>query len=431
MFRIVDDPANLRQAVVAASGRQVEAREVLFTPAIRLTPFDGLPTTVVAFTTDIPFFEGASGQPFLIGPGSIHVAHTSEEYIPKKQLVEAVQIYSRLVKKLLEKGNCVRMTKGLAIVGNGKMGKLVDALAPGFDFDVRARFDARNNDHAVGLTREALQHVDVAIEFSTPESAPQNLLRLASLGIPTVTGTTGWYDHLPAVRDAVLKGNTSLVWGPNFSIGMNLFMQLVTQAAALFAKHPDYDAWGWEIHHAAKKDALSGTLRKLAEEMPRGRLFAPSELSPPMVPALIPATPQIGFDSAGDTAFLRHTARNREGFARGAPARRRVGHRQQRRVRISRNTRGAQLTRLPLPRVAAFHRELRRFYVYWMGTAMVTPFRPDGSGMKRPCACWCSVRSTRASISWFPAAPLAKAPHSRTKNIFVSSRSPSNWLKVA
>jgi len=104
MFRVVDDPANLRQAVVAAAGRHVEAREVLFTPAIRLTPLDGLPTTVVAFTTDIPFFEGAWGQPFLIGPGSIHLAHTGEEHIPKKQLVEAVQIYSRLVKKLLEKG---------------------------------------------------------------------------------------------------------------------------------------------------------------------------------------------------------------------------------------------------------------------------------------------------------------------------------------
>jgi acetylornithine deacetylase len=103
MFRVVGDPASLRQAVAASTGR-VEAREVLFTPAIRLTPFDGLPATVVAFTTDIPFFQGAWGQPFLIGPGSIHVAHTSEEHIPKKQLLEAVEIYSRMVKQLLEKG---------------------------------------------------------------------------------------------------------------------------------------------------------------------------------------------------------------------------------------------------------------------------------------------------------------------------------------
>jgi 4-hydroxy-tetrahydrodipicolinate reductase len=209
------------------------------------------------------------------------------------------------------------MTKGLAIVGNGKMGKLVNVLAPAFDFEVRAHFATHNNARAAGLTREALQHVDVAIEFSTPESAPENLLRLASLGIPTVTGTTGWYDHLPTVRDAVLKANTSLVWGPNFSIGMNLFIQVVAQAAALFAKHPDYDAWGWEIHHAAKKDAPSGTLKKLAEEIRAAGYSRPLSLAANRAGAH-PGTHEIGFDSAGDTVTLRHTARSREGFARGA-----------------------------------------------------------------------------------------------------------------
>jgi 4-hydroxy-tetrahydrodipicolinate reductase len=209
------------------------------------------------------------------------------------------------------------MTKGLAIVGNGKMGKLVDVLAPGFDFEVRARFATHNNAKASGLTREALQHVDVAIEFSTPESAPDNLLRLASLGIPAVTGTTGWYDQLPAVRDAVLQANTSLVWGPNFSIGMNIFMQVVVQAAALFAKHPAYDAWGWEIHHAAKKDAPSGTLKKLAEEIRAAGYSRPMNLSANRAGGH-PGTHEIGFDSAGDTVTLRHAARSREGFARGA-----------------------------------------------------------------------------------------------------------------
>jgi len=209
------------------------------------------------------------------------------------------------------------MTKGLAIVGNGKMGKLVDVLAPAFDFEVRARFATHNNAHASGLTREALQHVDVAIEFSTPESAPDNLLRLASLGIPAVTGTTGWYDHLLAVRDAVLQANTSLVWGPNFSIGMNIFMQVVAQAAALFAEHPDYDAWGWEIHHAAKKDTPSGTLNKLAAEIRAVGYSRPMNLSANRAGGH-PGTHEIGFDSAGDTVTLRHTARSREGFARGA-----------------------------------------------------------------------------------------------------------------
>ena len=104
MFRTVGDPAEIRQAVVAAVAGRAEAREVLHTPALRLTAFDGLPTTVVAFATDIPTFNGAWGQPFLIGPGSIHLAHTAEERIPKKQLSEAVDIYARMVKQLLATG---------------------------------------------------------------------------------------------------------------------------------------------------------------------------------------------------------------------------------------------------------------------------------------------------------------------------------------
>jgi acetylornithine deacetylase len=104
MFRTVGDPAEIRLAVLAAVAGRVEAREVLHTPALRLSAFDSLPTTVVAFATDIPTFDGAWGQPFLIGPGSIHLAHTAEERIPKKQLSEAVEIYSRMVKQLLATG---------------------------------------------------------------------------------------------------------------------------------------------------------------------------------------------------------------------------------------------------------------------------------------------------------------------------------------
>jgi acetylornithine deacetylase len=101
MFRIVGDPARLREAVAAAVAGRVEAREVLHTPALRLTGFDGLPTTAVAFTTDIPALGEAWGKPFLIGPGSIHVAHTAEERIAKKELLEAVEIYARMVTQLL------------------------------------------------------------------------------------------------------------------------------------------------------------------------------------------------------------------------------------------------------------------------------------------------------------------------------------------
>jgi acetylornithine deacetylase len=105
MFRIVGDPAVVRAAVSAASAGRAKATEVLFSPAVRLTPFDGLSTSVVAFTTDIPFFGGTWGQPFLIGPGSINVAHTNEERIAKKQLLEAVEIYSRMVRQLLTTGS--------------------------------------------------------------------------------------------------------------------------------------------------------------------------------------------------------------------------------------------------------------------------------------------------------------------------------------
>ena len=104
MFRTVGDPAEIRQAVLDAAAGRAEAREVLHTPAMRLSAFDGLPTTVVAFATDIPTFNGAWGQPFLIGPGSIHLAHTVEERIPKQQLSDAVDIYARMVRQLLATG---------------------------------------------------------------------------------------------------------------------------------------------------------------------------------------------------------------------------------------------------------------------------------------------------------------------------------------
>jgi len=107
MFRLVGDAAPIRQGVTAAVAGRAEAREVMHTPALRLEPFYGFRTTVVSFTTDIPSFAGAWGRPFLIGPGSIHLAHTAEEHVPKKQLLEAVEIYTRLVKGLLaaEEGN--------------------------------------------------------------------------------------------------------------------------------------------------------------------------------------------------------------------------------------------------------------------------------------------------------------------------------------
>lgn len=104
MFRTVGDPTLLREAVAAAVRGRAEAREVLHTRAMRLNKFEGLPTTIVAFATDIPTFDGAWGEPFLIGPGSIHVAHTAEERIAKRELSEAVEIYARMTRQLLASG---------------------------------------------------------------------------------------------------------------------------------------------------------------------------------------------------------------------------------------------------------------------------------------------------------------------------------------
>jgi 4-hydroxy-tetrahydrodipicolinate reductase len=209
------------------------------------------------------------------------------------------------------------MSQRLAIIGYGKMGKLIERLAPEYGFEVGAKFSGRENPHAQALSHETLRGIDVAMEFTTPAAAPQNIRRLAVLGINTVVGTTGWLEQIPAMRAAIADGKTGLVWAANFSVGVNLFLQTVARAAALFAKHPEYEAWAWEIHHSAKKDAPSGTLKKLAEEMRDAGYARPISLSSSRAGA-IPGTHEIGFDSVDDTITLRHTARSREGFARGA-----------------------------------------------------------------------------------------------------------------
>jgi 4-hydroxy-tetrahydrodipicolinate reductase len=211
------------------------------------------------------------------------------------------------------------MSKGLAIVGYGKMGKLIEQLAPEYGFEVRAKFSGGDNLGGTGLSHETLRGVEVAVEFSTPVAAPVNVRRLAALGVNSVVGTTAWSEQLPVVREAVEQAKTGLVWAANFSVGVNLFLETVAHAAALFAKHREYEAWGWEIHHSAKKDAPSGTLKKLAEEMRTAGYARPISLSSNRAGA-IPGTHEIGFDSVADTITLRHTARSREGFARGALA---------------------------------------------------------------------------------------------------------------
>src|SRR5258708_26190482 len=135
------------------------------------------------------------------------------------------------------------MSTGLAIVGYGRMGHLIEELAPEYGFDVRAKFTRENNLHDAGINRDSLGGVDAAVEFSTPDSAADNLRRLASFGINTVSGTTGWFEHLPAVHEAILSAGTGLVYSASFSVGVNGFLQTEPRAAAFFATYPEYEAW--------------------------------------------------------------------------------------------------------------------------------------------------------------------------------------------
>jgi 4-hydroxy-tetrahydrodipicolinate reductase len=209
------------------------------------------------------------------------------------------------------------MTRGLAIVGHGKMGRLIEQLAPEYGFDVRLTLNGGTNSCGAGLAKENLRGVDVAMEFSTPSAAAQNIQQLAALGVPVVSGTTGWLQELACVRETVQANGSALVWSPNFSVGVYRFRQIIAEAASAFAAEDEYQAWGWEVHHSAKRDALSGTLLAVAEEMKQAGFARAISLSANRAGAH-PGTHEIGFDSSSDTITIRHTARSREGFARGA-----------------------------------------------------------------------------------------------------------------
>jgi 4-hydroxy-tetrahydrodipicolinate reductase len=200
--------------------------------------------------------------------------------------------------------------KKLAIVGYGKMGRMVEQFASDYGFMVVATLDD-------GDPLSVAQGADVAIEFTSPESALGNIEGLAKLGVPTVTGTTGWLQHMDRVKDIVKKHDGALIWSANFSVGVNVLMRAVHEVARLLANDNDYEAWAWEIHHSAKKDAPSGTLLALVREMQSAGYARKIDQSSNRA-GKIAGTHEIGFDSSADTITLRHTARSREGFARGA-----------------------------------------------------------------------------------------------------------------
>jgi 4-hydroxy-tetrahydrodipicolinate reductase len=210
-----------------------------------------------------------------------------------------------------------KLADKLAIVGYGKMGRLIEQFAPEYGFEVALKLDEFNNAAFEGVTPANFQDIDVAVDFSIPAAVPENVERIAALGVNIVVGTTGWLNEVARVKAAVEWNGIGLVWSPNYSIGVNAFFRLVSEAARLLAGEPSYGAWAWEIHHSTKKDAPSGTLLKLVEDMKTAGFERPIDVSANRAGAH-PGTHEIGFDSAADTITLRHTARSREGFARGA-----------------------------------------------------------------------------------------------------------------
>jgi 4-hydroxy-tetrahydrodipicolinate reductase len=205
----------------------------------------------------------------------------------------------------------------IAIVGYGKMGRLIAQLAPEYGCETALTLDVDNNADGAGITRDRFDGIDVAIEFSTPETAVINIKRLAEAGVNTVAGTTGWVRDLPEVAAAVASAGTGLVWSANFSVGVNVFTRVVQEASRLLANQTGYGAWAWEIHHDTKKDAPSGTLLKLVDAMQNAGYRRPVDVASNRA-GRHPGTHEIGFDSVADTITLRHVARSREGFARGA-----------------------------------------------------------------------------------------------------------------
>jgi 4-hydroxy-tetrahydrodipicolinate reductase len=205
----------------------------------------------------------------------------------------------------------------LALIGYGKMGKLIEQLAPEYGFTVALKLDEFNNANFEGVTAANFQGIDVAVDFSIPTAVVENVERISALGVNMVLGTTGWLEHADRVKSAVEKNRIGLVWSPNYSIGVNVFARLVAEAARLFAVEQEYGAWAWEIHHSTKKDAPSGTLLKLVDEMKAAGFPRAIDVSSSRAGAH-PGTHEIGFDSAADTITLRHVARSREGLARGA-----------------------------------------------------------------------------------------------------------------
>jgi 4-hydroxy-tetrahydrodipicolinate reductase len=200
-------------------------------------------------------------------------------------------------------------TLRLLLVGYGKMGRMVEELAPSQGCEVAGRID-------VGMDNWSVP-ADVAVDFSTADALRANFPRYIDHKLSVVIGTTGWADHAAELRGQAERAGLGIVAARNFSIGVNLFQLIVVEAARLMQSHEQFGAWVHEAHHATKRDAPSGTALMLRDAMTGAGYRRPIDMSSTRA-GTIPGVHTVGFDAASDTIELTHTARDRRGFAAGA-----------------------------------------------------------------------------------------------------------------
>jgi 4-hydroxy-tetrahydrodipicolinate reductase len=204
----------------------------------------------------------------------------------------------------------------IALIGNGAMGQLVTAEARAAGDEVGAVVTSVERDLKPNQLKEKISGHDVAIDFSVGEAVLRNVEACALARVPLVEGTTGWKAQEETAKRIVSEHSGALVYGANFSIGVNLFYRIVDRAAALFASVDGYAPFIEEAHHKRKRDAPSGTALQLRELMAQ---HLEAEIPTASTRAgYIPGTHRVGFDSEADQILLVHTARSRRGFASGA-----------------------------------------------------------------------------------------------------------------
>ena len=204
----------------------------------------------------------------------------------------------------------------LAIIGYGAMGQLVAKLAREQGHQIALTLDIDDANRGVEDLANALRGCDVAIDFSVADTVPKNAEACARAGVPVVVGTTGWQSQVEDVQRIVTEHGGALIYGANFSIGVQVYYRIAARAAELFRDLESYDAFIEEAHHKRKRDAPSGTAVQLSDLVASvlGREVPVTSTRA----GYIPGTHRLGFDSAADQITLTHTARSREGFAAGA-----------------------------------------------------------------------------------------------------------------